>query len=227
MRINIYRMIERIKARFNRFKSRMKTLWGQPVWKDKAEAPIVHAFTCGGTDYYKFKDINNLMSGRAFAVIDYFDELSMKCDRDYLLAHCTLMTEQLNGVNGEVNLNVMAKQVMQLKERLDMILDPDIILKIASVVYFDSTEQPWAYDFQYNHEKIKKWKADKIDGFFLKKSFQDLLPGISLSDKDFQSYTKVARLMTKEHLADIFMTLSTKNENEEWYKRLKSQSITA
>lgn len=207
--------------------NRLKTLIGKPIWKDKQDAQIVHAFICGGTDYYKFKDINNLMSGRAFTALDYFEELSMKCTREYLQAHCTLMKEQLDGKNGEINIGVMAKQVMQLQERLDMILDADIILKIASVVYFDNTEQPWAYDFQYNHEKIAKWKTDKVDGFFLKIAFQDLLPGLSLSDKDFQSYTKVAQAMTKQHLADIFMTLSTKNENEEWYKRLKSQSITA
>lgn len=220
-------MIKRLRTKINRLISRIQTLWGKPVWLDKADAPIIHAFTCGGVDYYKFKDINNLMSGRAFAALDFFEELSMKCTREYLQAHCKLMKEQLDGANGEINLGILGKHVMQLQERLDMILDPDIILKIASVVYFDSTEQPWAYDFRYNYEKIAKWKAEKIDGFFLKTAFRDLLPGLTLSDKDFQNYTKVAHQMTKQHLADIFMTLSTKNENEEWYKRLKSLNTTA
>ena len=214
-----------MKEIFKRILQRFKTFWGKPVWKDKVDAPIVFAFTCGGVDYHRFKDINNLMSGRAFAALDFFEELNMRCSREYLQAHCKLLEEQMQGP--EINIGIMAKEVMQLKERLDMIIDPDIILKIASVVYFDNTEQPWAYDFKYNYEKIAKWKEEEIDGFFLKIAFKDLLPGLALSDEDFQSYTKTAKLLTKQHLADIFTTLSTKNESEEWYKRLKSLDTTA
>ena len=214
-----------IKQTITRLFNRLRTLGGKPIWKDKADAPIIHAFACGGADYFKFKDINNLMSGRAFAALDYFEELSMRCTREYLQAALKVIEEQIEGT--EINIGIIAKQVMQIRERTEMIIDPDIILKIASVVYFDTTEQPWAYDFQYNYEKIARWKKEGIDGFFLKIAFQDLLPGLALSDKDFQTYTKTAQAMTKEHMKDIFTTLSTKNESAEWYKRLKLLDTTA
>ena len=204
---------------------RLKTLVAPPKWKLKEEHRIISAFTAAGVDYFKFEDINNLMAGRAFAAIDFFNELQMKCDRNYLIAHTKAMNEIMQ--SKEVNIGKIYKLNEQLRERLEMIIDPEIVLKIASVVYFDNTEQPYNYDFKYGYEKIRKWRGAGVDDFFFKTQLKDLLPGLTLSESDFLTYTKVAKEMNKEHLGGIFTMLSTKYEKEEWYKVLKSQNIMA
>ena len=137
-----------------------------PKWDVKEQHQIVEAFKWDGVQYYQFKDINALMSGRAFTAIDFYNELSMRCTREFLTAHTTAVDNMLN--SKEINLTDLAVLNKQLKERLEMILIPDQVLKVASVVYFDETESPYSYDYKYNHEKIKAWKADELS--YLKSS---------------------------------------------------------
>ena len=109
------------------------------------------------------------------------------------------MTKMIN----EGKLVNIAQLNIQLEERLTMILDPDIVYKIASVVYFDDSEQPYTYYYKYNQKKIADWKADGVDGFFLQLPLDNLIPHLRLSEVDLQAYLKVANQINKQHLETI------------------------
>lgn len=172
-----------------------------PKWDIENEGRIVEAFEHDGKQYYMFEDINSMMTGRAFTCIDYYQELSSRVTREYLEKHCEAMDKILSGT--EINIMDIAKLESQLKERLTMIVDPDIVYKIASVVYFTEDESPWSYDFKLNQKKISHWKSLNLDDFFFMIRLKDLIPLGDLSNQDFETYTKVGNQMNQAHLANL------------------------
>ena len=191
--------MKKITLLLKRFKEWM-AIREDPNFEVQEKHQVEKAMILDGVQYYQFADINNMMTGRAFVALDFYNELSMRCTREYLEEHCTTMEGILN--SGSIDLVGIAQLHTQLKERLTMILDPDIVYKIASVVFFDENEQPYTYDFKYNQKKIEKWKALGTD-FFLQIPLNDLIPSLDLSEVDLQAYTTVANLINEKHLANI------------------------
>jgi len=168
---------------------------------------------CRGIQYYQFEDINNLACGRAFAAIDYYNELSMKCTREYLTDY-TAAIEGIISDPKKINIGKIALLNMQLKERLDMIVAPETIYKVASVTYFDETESPYGFDFKYSQKKVSLWKKEKVEDFFLRTHVKSLIPLTNLSDEDLQTYMKVGAEVDQEHLKTISTMLSNKAEKK-------------
>lgn len=191
----------------------------------KATHKIIKAFVWDGIQYYQFADVNDMHTGRALQGVDYYNELGMKCTRDYLLAHTTAFDNEVKGT--EINITKLAQLNQQLKERLEMIIPPDIWLKIASVVYWDKTENPYSYDDEYGRKKIEKWKKSDIDAFFLLKPIKDLIPSLNIPIDDLATFTKMETLMNEEHLSVISTMLSRKDAMKDWYASLGLGSIQA
>lgn len=185
------------------------------------EHAIKPAFRCGGVQYFEFDDINNLLCGRAFQAMDYYNELGMKATREYLEAHCAAIEDTLNA--DEIKLTNILQLTMQLRERLEMIFSPDIMYKIASVVYFDDTEKPYSYDDAYGRKKIEHWKAHDIDDFFLLKPIRELIPSLELSKKDLAIFMTTEKKINQEHLNVISTMLSPSHAKKDWFKNLGLQ----
>ena len=122
-----------------------------PVWRKETNYVIEFAFKHNGKNYYQMSDYTNIPCERAFTAVSYYDELSMKCDRVFLLAHNEAIETACN--NGK--LTEVVKLNHDLKLRLSLVSDPDLLLKLASVVFFDENDSPLVYDFAYNEKKIK------------------------------------------------------------------------
>ena len=174
----------------------------QPTWNVKNEHQIIKAFMLDGEQYYQFRDINATMSGRAFACLDYYNELSMKVDKEYLEKHCEAVEALLSDPK-KINVGELYNLNKQIKERLTMILVPEQVYKLASVVYFDGKEAPYDYDFNYNQEKIKKFKNMDLDAFFFKTQLKDLIPSLTLSAADLKTYWTVAEQVDQKHLEKL------------------------
>ena len=167
-------------------------------FKDYPETRIVHAFTSGGVDYYEFEDPNNLTSGRGFAALNYYKELSMGCTREFLLGYVEAMDGYLRPkANGTLQIPEMAKLTLQLKERLELAVDSLTPYKVASVIYFDETEDPYGFDYGYAMKKIEKWKKEDVGSFFLQTPLKNLIPSTLLSEETLESYMKVAEQFEK------------------------------
>lgn len=138
-----------------------------------------------------------------------------------------------------INIFELKKLKDQISERLDMVVPPPrLSADLASVYYFDESENPYSYDRAYGEMKIKKWKSQKItiidaDGyvdahdFFLSPPIRSLMPFSELREEDFQTYLTVAEKIDEHHLKTISNSLSSNQQKTSLYKKhyLKSDTV--
>ena len=192
----------------------------------KTEHPVDYLFTLDGIKHYRYKDISKTNCQRMFASNDYFNELSMRCSREYLQEHTKAMDAILSSKT--IDIQKVSQLNLQLKERLDMIHESDMIYKIASVIIFDTTENPHDYDFKYGQEKIARFKkASQKDAFFLIKLFKITVGSPNMSDQDLLTYMEVGGKITQEHLEVIstIMSKSTKTTDSSKTSGLQSPTV--
>lgn len=177
------------------------------IWKD-SRFVIKHAFTSNGIDYYCMDDLVNMPYERALTAIDFYNEFSMGVDVEFLKMHVAKVRELLT-TKRTINVFEINKINEQLAERIEFIHSPNLIYKLASVVYFDSNEDPTTYDFKYNDEKIKRWKREYKDGsFFLLKPIQELVPFLKESELNLKIYQEMWEKVEKIHLDGVSLQSS-------------------
>lgn len=170
---------------------------------------VVEAFRFEGVTYYQFDDSYQIPTGRAFTALTFYQELEMKCDKDYLTKHTKAMEILLSDPK-KTNIGAIAIINKNLKERLSLAPFPDHIYKLASVLYFDETESPYNYDYKYGQQKIEKWKqAGSMLDFFLKIPLKDLMPFLTLPERNLETYFQVTEEIDKMHQADLQEALSS------------------
>jgi len=191
----------------------------------KTDHPVDYLFTLDGIKHYRYKDISKTNCQRMFAANDYYNELSMKCSREYLQKHTKAMDAILS--DKSIDIQKISQLNLQLKERMDMIHESDMIYKIASVIIFDTTENPHEYDFKYGQEKIARFKkASEKDAFFLIKLFKITVGSPNMSDQDLLTYMEVGSRITQEHLEVISTILSKNTKTTGFSKTSGSQGLT-
>lgn len=171
---------------------------------------VSEAFKLDGITYYMFDNSFEIPSGRGLCALTIYEEFDQRCTKEYLKAHVRA-TELILSDPKKININLLAVINRNLKERLELAVFPDHIYKLASVIFFDDTESPFSYDFQYNNKKIEKWKAagGTLD-FFMKTPLKDLIPSLRLQGPNAQTFFQVADEIDKLHRSDLQEILSSK-----------------
>jgi len=192
---------------------------------------IKEAFTSGGVTYYEFDDAFQLPPARYYGATTYYNELQAKVTREYLLTHIHAQEELLKGTQKgntqTIDLIQIRQNLQWLKERTEFIFEPDIIFKIASVMYFDETEDPYKFDMKYANEKVKKWKeSDDVLSFFLQTPLLKYIPYPDTSEADLRNSMKVMDLVKAEQFSNLSQHLSEKELKTDWYNTAKSQNTT-
>jgi len=183
------------------------------IWAD-SQYVINYAFTAGGIDYYCFDDLINLPYQRAFCAMDFYKELDMNCDREYLQLHYKAVEKILR--RNPVDVYAINALNNQMKERVEFIRSPNLIYKMASVVYFDKSESPTVYDSKYNINKIVHWKECFPGGsFFLQNPIKAFIPFLLESEMNLDSYQTIWELMEKKHSENLLSQLSETVSNQE------------
>ncbi len=202
----------------------------------KDEHRIVKAFEFEGVEYFKFEDEFNLCTGRAFATLDYYEELRQRTTREYLQAFNDAINTELENArntmvvtNHELDLNRVYQHIEKigqlnkyLTERLDFIVDYETLYKLASVVFFTRDEQPYDYDFKYNREqKIPAFMRMGAD-FFLLMPVNELVPFGNMSTDDLMDYLKTQHQIHTHQLKQVLLHVSENFRKTESFKRLES-----
>lgn len=182
------------------FKRRLRTRLSNQKYK------IVEAFKLGGVTYSMFDSQFEVPTGRQMAAIAIYEEMNMRCTREYLEMHVKAMDKILADPR-KINLTWVMQLNSNLKERLTLMPLPDFIYRLASVVFFDETESEFNYDYKYNEKKIEKWKAagGTLD-FFSQRLAKDLIPSLTMPAASSKMYFQVASQIDKihhKHLTDI------------------------
>ncbi len=166
---------------------------------------VTEAFSLlDGTTYYQFDDMLKIPADRAFSALAIYEEMNMRCTREYLELHCKavdgLLTKRELGIQ-----DIMMVQTLHnnLKERLALAPHPEFIYKYASVVFMDPTESPYSYDAVYNQAKIEKWKQERgLLDFFLTLPILNLMPHLNMSVTHFKMYLEMAEMIKEKHRID-------------------------
>ena len=168
----------------------------------------VEAFQLGGTTYYMFDQTAEVPTGRMLAALAVYAEMDMKVDKEYLELHTRAMDKLLSDPK-KINVMYIAQLNLNLKERLELMPLPDFVYKLASVIFFDETESPYSYSFDYNKKKIEQWKksGDTLD-FFLSRLSSELIPSLKPVTENTNTFFRVAEQVAGIHLTDLTKILS-------------------
>lgn len=215
-----------------RFLRKPKPKPGPPIVADPSAPPrwngmpcetmIVPAFISGGIQYFMHIEIAGMAAGRAFSAIQFNEEHEMKVDKPYLDAFIKSSKEALNA-----NDKVLAGHYLKvLEQRQKFIIEPDILYKLASVVFFDESENPFSYDPTYGAAKVEKWKEEEVEHFFYGTPMRAYLPSLATFESGLGSYIAAVRLQTAQELESFAATLSKNPQNSATVDYLTSQAGT-
>jgi len=171
---------------------------------------IIYAFTIGTRHYFRFDDPMNTPYERALKCLVYYKELEMNCDRDFLKAHTEAIDNMLMKGRFTIDDLVNVKTLNnQLKQRLELPKEPDLMYKLASVVFFDQTENPRVYEFKYGESKIFFWKKNtELHDFFLSSPLKSLIPYLEVAGENLQMFSEMTQKANHQHLEDLLPMLS-------------------
>jgi len=172
---------------------------------------IKPAFEYKGTTYYMFEDIFSVPTIRGLQALDYYDEFNMRCTKDFLIQFLNAQEKILSNPK-KLDLIQLATLTKYLRERLEMTPVPEHIYRLASVVFFDGTENPYFFDRKYAAKKIELWKQDpEILAFFLRTPLQDLIPFLDLEQTDLSTYSAIIERVNQIHLNEVLEVLLQKD----------------
>lgn len=176
--------------------------------EQKEKYRIEYAFTCGGTKYYRFAEIANLPYERGLMAVNVYNEVGMRCSRDFLLKYADAIDKLLH--EQKIDIFQIEKLNSLLKQRLMMTTDTELLYKLASVVFFDKTENPAVYEPAYAEKKIAKWRKDKgVRDFFMQKPLLELMPSLASVDYDLDIYSEMCSELNKIHSECLRIVNST------------------
>lgn len=185
--------------------------WHRKIPKyDGITMPIEYAFSVNGVDYWRFSDSFNIPPVRGLKAVTFFEEARMRCSAEYLQKH----TETINELLTQPKIDIFKIKTLndQLRERISWKMpELELLYKVASVVFFDKTENPANYDFTYNQKKIDSWKKHGKEGidFFLSMPLQILMPFLSEQPENLQIYSQVVEELNKMDLENLFTISET------------------
>ena len=211
-----------MKAKLTALFNRLKTIFTRKViWQGAKDLTVVPAFVCGGIQYYEIPGVFNVPYRRGLAAADVYEEVQMRVTREYLQAHTQRVKEILSDPKS-INILEINKLYSELQERINWIVSPETLYKLASIVYFDENENPYDYNYGYAIEKIKKWKKYKVEDFFLQEPIKKYIPHSELQGQDLANYIRVAMAVENKQSENLLQTLSKTNQTKDFYKTIKT-----
>lgn len=173
---------------------------------------IQEAFVLNNKKYYQCATATDLAAGRGLNAMIFYEEFRMKCDKEYLELHVRATEKLLAGDKGVVTLNhlLALKQITgNLLERVNLVAMPDHVFKLASVYFWDESESPYFYDFEYNRKKIEEWKkTPEALSFFLSQPLKEFLPFSKSDAMSAPSYLEIAAQIGQVHQKKLEALLS-------------------
>jgi hypothetical protein len=186
---------------------------------------IEHAFTVAGKDYYKFQDHLNIPYERALSCLVYYREVDMNIDHEFLKQHL----EAINKILTSTTIDVFKIKALndQLLTRLQLPKDPELMYKLASVVFFDKDESPEVYDWKYGKDKIEFWKKHtSLKDFFLQMPLQELIPYLKYAGENLATYSRMVEDVNKIHSDNLSAMSLAKQKTTSKSKNGSSQAVT-
>jgi hypothetical protein len=168
-----------------------------PDLADKVE----FAFKCGPTfgkkKYYRFIAAENesnefdQRTGRYIWMEGFLKQSTRKMDDATITGFLDDLERNLSGEKGNINLVKACQIIITMRAITKMQFEPELVKRLASVVYFDETEDLRTYSREHGERKIRFWeKYDKELSFFLSSPIAELCGVKGLSPEYLLKYTR-------------------------------------
>lgn len=172
--------------------------------KDRDFVPFVEpAFKFLSTQYYRFKKDSDTPYGRYKWISTFLQEVELRMDLKTLGAYLDEIEKNISGGKGTINLGNVVLIINKMRTRAALHFDVETAKKLASVIYFDETEDLTTYDRQKGREKMEAWGKDlKQMDFFLTKPMRELLGLNDISETALADYInqqlEIIKVLTSE-----------------------------
>lgn len=176
----------------------------------QSEKIITYAFSIGDRHYFRFDDVLNIPYQRGLQTLVFYKELEMNVDRAFLKAHTQAIKNLFTQTQVTIDTLVTIRQLtQQLEDRLELPKEPELMYKLASVVFFDQHESPTNYEFKYGATKIKHWRKNTtLADFFLSKPLVELIPYLRHAGENLEQFSRMIEGEAKGQLESILSHLS-------------------
>jgi len=137
----------------------------EPITLDKINRKLVRpvpGLVIEGVQYYEFVNLSDMPQGRMVHYNYMREEMIMGIDRQL---QTSIIDKILKACDDKDNGRVAALCFM-FKDIINNITSVESLYNVASVAYFDKTEDIATYDMDYNNRKISGFKAMKDKSFF-------------------------------------------------------------
>lgn len=172
-----------------------------PDLRDKIE----FAFKSGNTEYYQFIEEHEIRTGRYKWILAYLQEHDLRMTPEVLKDYCDQIEAVLN--KGEIGKAFVL--VEKIRGRTTLAFAPDTIKRLASVIYFDESEDLSDYRMDYGTKKINKWDENGTLSFFLTRPIRELLGLKGISESALVNY------MTSLQILQDIQTSETPGQSSE------------
>lgn len=177
--------------------------------EQKNKYRIEYAFTSGGTKYYRFADITNLPYERGLMALVAYNEVEMRCSREFLIKYQGAVDKLLHDQKIDIFKIQQLNEI--LKQRLQLPTDVDLLYKLASICFFDESENPAVYEPAYAEKKIAKWRKDKgVHDFFMQTPLLELMPFLGSVDTDLDTFSALQAEIDAIHSQALRLASSAK-----------------
>jgi hypothetical protein len=163
---------------------------------------IEYAFTIGKKHYFKLADMLNVPYERALSCLVYYREVDLNIDRDFLIEHLKAVDATLKA--NPIDIFKVKALNDQLLTRLQLPKDPDLMYKLASVIFFDQDESPETYEWEHAKKKIEYWKqSTTLKDFFLSKPLKELIPYLEFAGENLETFSQMIQDINKVHSENL------------------------
>lgn len=142
-----------------------------PDFKGKIE----EAFKAGGTQYYRMREEIDMPYGRYKEISAYLQEVDLRMSLKTLRSFLIELKSYIDGSRGQVNLIMACQTLGKMESRIELQFEPETAKRLATVVYFDDTEDITKFDSDYAKEKMKIWEREESFDFFLTRPMSEWL----------------------------------------------------
>lgn len=171
---------------------------------------LLYGFSVGDRHYFRFDDPLSMGYDRALKTLVYYKEIDMNVDRALIKAHTEAFTNVLMKPAITIDTLIELKKLNdQLAARLELPKEPDLVYKLASIVFFDQFENPNIYEFKYGEGKIRYWKKNTdIKDFFLQTPIRELIPYLPYAAENLETFSRMITSETADYLDNLSKLLS-------------------
>jgi hypothetical protein len=186
---------------------------------------VVQAFEWQGKTYYKFANEYNLPWERMQVAVGLIEEDRLRVDAGYVQATLAAVKEQLDKrKTGEAY-----KWLNALEERLSWPFDVDLVYRLAAVVFFDESENPYGYDAAYAYSKIQAWRladreAEQLRRFFSLLGLEHYLGPLTDAGIDLKPYSEAQRKIKLSQLSQLCTLLYAQQKTAAWYSSIRQEA---